>query len=437
VANNRTLVLEPVLPAIGKSANIKGAATRPASARLKEACGLAGAIDLEVIASQIITVNFPHPSTLFGKGKLAELADIIIEKDIYVVIVDHPITPVQQRNLERKWAVKVIDRTGLIIEIFGDRAKTHEGKLQVELAHLVYQKSRLVRAWTHLERQRGGLGFVGGPGETQMEADRRMLQAQINAIRRKLETVTRTRALHRKQRRQVPYPVVALVGYTNAGKSTLFNRLTGAGVMAKDMLFATLDPTMRQLVLPSGGRVVISDTVGFISDLPTSLIAAFRATLEEVREADIILHVRDISSPETQAERSDVIKVLEELRIEPLEGDAAKIVEVWNKSDLLDHAQREKMLNVAKRSETPVALVSALGGSGVAELLAVIDEICTGKYEILCVTVSAGDGKLVNWLYEHGEVLERNVSDNGDMAFSVRMSPANAERMKSLTKHKA
>jgi GTP-binding protein HflX len=314
------------------SLRLHPAPQRSEEARLEEAIGLARAIDLEVVQGLIVQVSQPRPATLMGTGKIGEIKALLDQHDAGLVIVDHPLTPVQQRNLEKEWNAKVIDRTGLILEIFGRRASTKEGTLQVDLAHLNYQKGRLVRSWTHLERQRGGAGFMGGPGETQIEADRRLLQERIVKLERELEQVVRTRQLHRAKRRKVPHPIVALVGYTNAGKSTLFNRMTGAGVLAEDMLFATLDPTLRRMKLPHGRTVILSDTVGFISDLPTHLVAAFRATLEEVLEADLILHVRDMSDPDNAAQSADVMRILSDLGIDEKEREA-RIIEVWNKID--------------------------------------------------------------------------------------------------------
>jgi GTP-binding protein HflX len=316
--------------------------TRSAEARHDEAVGLAQAINLDPIHTAVVTVNDPRPATLLGSGKVAEFAEIVEEGRAELVIVDHPLTPVQQRNLEKELNAKVLDRTGLILEIFGERARTKEGTLQVDLAHLNYQKGRLVRSWTHLERQRGGAGFLGGPGETQIESDRRALQDKIKKLKHELETVRRTRDLHRAKRKKVPFPVVAIVGYTNAGKSTLFNRLTGAGVLAEDMLFATLDPTLRRVRLPHGTPVILSDTVGFISDLPTHLIAAFRATLEEVVEADLVIHLRDISDPDTAAQAEDVERILADLGVDA--GDGRRVIEVWNKIDRLDEGNRERLL---------------------------------------------------------------------------------------------
>ncbi|RUW17601.1 GTPase HflX, partial [Mesorhizobium sp. M4B.F.Ca.ET.013.02.1.1] len=339
-APTRAVVIVPVLARQprGEDETNRPRLTRSAEARHDEAVGLAGAIDLDPVHTAVVTVTDPRPATLLGSGKVAEFADIVKERHAELVIVDHPLTPVQQRNLEKEFNAKVLDRTGLILEIFGERARTKEGTLQVELAHLNYQKGRLVRSWTHLERQRGGAGFLGGPGETQIESDRRQLQEKIIKLKHELETVRRTRDLHRAKRKKVPFPVVAIVGYTNAGKSTLFNKLTGAGVLAEDMLFATLDPTLRRVRLPHGTPVILSDTVGFISDLPTHLVAAFRATLEEVVEADLVIHLRDISDPDTAAQAEDVERILADLGVDA--SDAKRVIEVWNKIDLLDEGNR-------------------------------------------------------------------------------------------------
>jgi len=338
------------------------------AARLAEAAGLAAAIGLDVVDEMVVPVAKPRPDTLLSSGKLEEINARIAEAGAKVAIVDHPLSPVQQRNLERAWNAKVLDRTGLILEIFGERAQTKEGRLQVELAHLSYQKSRLVRSWTHLERQRGGRGFMGGPGERQIEADRRQIQGRIDVIRRKLDDVRRTRGLHRQGRRRSANPVVALVGYTNAGKSTLFNRLTGANVSAKNQLFATLDPTMRAVGLPDGQTAILSDTVGFIADLPTTLVAAFRATLEEVVEADVILHVRDIACEQSAAQKHDVEAVLDELGIDTDCG-AGRVIEVWNKSDLLNAEERAALANQARRQDVEPVLISAATGEGIPALL--------------------------------------------------------------------
>src|SRR6516164_2568067 len=344
----RALVIEPYLRSrvpVSAAARAK-AELRSPDARLDEATGLARAIDLNVISSGVVPLGGIRPATFIGKGKVEEIAGLVKTDDAGIVVVDCALSPVQQRNLEKAWGAKVLDRTGLILEIFGRRARTREGALQVEHAHLTYQRGRLVRSWTHLERQRGGYGFLGGPGETQIESDRRVIEERIARIEAELEKVKRTRRLHRLSRKRVPYPIVALVGYTNAGKSTLFNRLTSATVLEADMLFATLDPTLRAVDLPHGSRVILSDTVGFISDLPTMLVAAFRATLEEVIEADVILHVRDISHDDSEAQSHDVGKVLTELGIEP---DDPRLLEVWNKIDRLDSNQRERIFNFAER----------------------------------------------------------------------------------------
>jgi len=396
--------------------------------RLQEATGLAQAIDLDVRDSILVPVATPRPATLFGSGKVESLKAMISADEIGLVIIDHPVSPIQQRNLERAWNTKVLDRTGLILEIFGRRARTREGRLQVELAHLSYQKSRLVRTWTHLERQRGGYGFLGGPGEAQIELDRRMIDERIMAIRKELEVVVRTRELHRQGRRRVPYPVVAIVGYTNAGKSTLFNRITGASVFAKHQLFATLDPTMREVRLRSGRRIILSDTVGFISDLPTMLVAAFRATLEEVIEADLILHVRDISHAETDSQARDVEAVLTDLGIDTLAADAP-ILEVWNKVDLLSEVTREQAASAARWAEHPPVLVSAATGEGIDALLAEIDARLGKGDSILELVIPAHEGRLINWLYEEAEVLDREALDSGDVRAKVRIAAEKKQRL--------
>ncbi len=400
-----------------------GPASRDAEMRLAEAVGLTRAIGLSVIAEHIVPLVRAVPATLIGSGRVEALAAEARESEPEVIVVNAALSPVQQRNLERAWNTKVLDRTALILEIFGERAQTREGRMQVELAHLTYQRSRLVRSWTHLERQRGGFGFLGGPGETQIETDRRQIGERLAKIRRELEDVRRTRALHRKARKRVPYPVVALVGYTNAGKSTLFNTLTKSGVLAKDLLFATLDPTMRALKLPSGRRIVLSDTVGFIADLPTELVAAFRATLEEVLEADLIVHVRDAAHGETEAQKRDVLKVLSELGIEA-DGDRA-IVEVLNKIDLMDAAARDG-LQRGNGSRGPIA-ISALTGDGVPDLLARIDAVLSQGAVSLELALDPADGAGVAWAYAHGRITRR--SDRPDrVGLSVSVDPQDVDR---------
>ena len=405
-------------------------ALRSPEARLDEAVGLARAIDLSVVSSGIVPLSDIRPATFIGKGKVEEIAGLVKTEDAGIVVMDCALSPVQQRNLEKAWGAKVVDRTGLILEIFGRRARTREGALQVELAHLTYQKSRLVRTWTHLERQRGGFGFLGGPGETQIESDRRMIEERIARIEAELEKVKRTRKLHRDSRKRVPYPIVALVGYTNAGKSTLFNRMSRASVLSADMLFATLDPTLRAVELPQGLRIILSDTVGFISDLPTMLVAAFRATLEEVIEADLILHVRDVSHADAEAQSLDVEQVLKQLGIAPHDG--ARLVEVWNKIDRLDRDAGISLRNRAERKPAgrhPV-LVSALSGEGMDRLATEIEARLAARRVTLDLVIDAADGAGVSWLHRHTEVMTKVLRDDGALAITVRVDPANAEKVR-------
>src|SRR3954470_22091401 len=404
---------------------------RSPEACLAEAVGLAHAINLDVAQARTVKVSRPQPATLLGGGTVAELAALITEAEeqgepIDLVVIDHALSPVQQRNLEQAFKAKVIDRTGLILEIFGARARTREGQLQVELAALSYQRSRLVRSWTHLERQRGGFGFLGGPGESQLEVDRRRIGERIARLRRELDDVKRTRSLHREARRRVPYPVIALVGYTNAGKSTLFHSLTRSEVPAEDRLFATLDPTMRRLDLPSGRKAILSDTVGFISDLPTHLVAAFRATLEEVTEADVVVHVRDAHHPDSEAQRVDVLAVLADLGLGALAEDG--LIEVLNKIDLLQPEECETLLNQAQRNSQTVAL-SAATGEGCDALLRLVDRRLEDGVRAVRLDVPLSDGKTLAWIYEHGEVLGRR--DDAEAAhLSVRLSEADLGRLR-------
>ena len=423
---DKVAVVVPVL----RDTKSRGAGERDPKARLEEAVGLAAAIEMHVVNAGVVFLNAIKPATYIGSGKVEEIAGIVRIENAGVVFVDCALSPVQQRNLEKAWNAKVIDRTGLILEIFGARARTKEGSLQVELAHLNYQRSRLVRSWTHLERQRGGFGFLGGPGETQIEADRRQIDERIIRIERDLEAVKRTRDLHRKNRQRVPYPVIALVGYTNAGKSTLFNRLTSANVRAEDLLFATLDPTLRAIALPGGIKAILSDTVGFLSELPTLLVAAFRATLEEVVEADLILHIRDISHPDTEAQAADVNTVLTDLGIDTNDHD--RIVQVWNKCDRLDAEQRDNTRNHAKRfseAESPV-LVSALTGEGIDTLLkTTATKVAVGR-AIVSLSLDPADGATLSWLHRHGEVLSKTLSAEGRLDVEVRMAPEKAEEFR-------
>jgi GTPase len=402
----------------------RGQNNRTLQARLEEAVNLSQAIHLDIVHHFIFAVQQIKPSTVIGSGQMEQVTALAMEEKVAVVVFDCTLTPMQQRNLEREIKAKVIDRNALILEIFGERAQTKEGKLQVELASLTYQKSRLVRSWTHLERQRGGVGFMGGPGESQIETDRRLIRDKIADIKQQLEKVVRTRALHRQSRDAVPFPTIALIGYTNAGKSTLFNRLTDAGVLAEDALFATLDPTTRRITLPEGTHVLLSDTVGFISNLPTQLIAAFRATLEEVKQADILLHVRDITHTDSTAQRDDVLHVLNEL-FSDAPDTIPPIIEVWNKCDAASEDMQREM---ARYIDNPVA-VSAMTGMGIAHLLQGIEEKLREKlYEQVTFSLDASNGKAQAWIYQHGLVDEMAEAEKNQLLFHTRMSRANIAR---------
>ena len=436
-ATGRAFVIEPVLRRAAAHATL---ADRGPDAKLDEAVGLARAIDLEVEQSGIVMLSTVRPATYLGKGKVEEIAGLVKSHETGIVVMDCALSPVQQRNLEQAWNAKVLDRTGLILEIFGRRARTREGALQVEHAHLTYQKSRLVRSWTHLERQRGGFGFLGGPGETQLEADRRMIEERLAKIEAELTKVKRTRELHRESRRRVPYPIVALVGYTNAGKSTLFNTMTKARVLSADMLFSTLDPTLRAVALPHGARVILSDTVGFISDLPTMLIAAFRATLEEVIEADVILHVRDVSHEDAAAQLQDVENILRQLGVDPQRdsNDKPALLEVWNKIDRLDAEARARLQNLAERrpADNRPVLVSAVTGEGLDALGAAIEARLAAGRILLELCLDATDGAGLSWLYRHTEVIRKAVDEkSGRIAMTVRAAPERADTVRERFAH--
>ena len=414
---------------VGTEQQAKGEA-RSSEARLEEAVGLAQAIGIDVVGQRTFRLRAVRPATLFGKGQVEQIADMAKADEAGLLVVDAPLTPVQQKSLEEQVGAKVIDRTGLILEIFGERATTAEGRLQVELAHLDYQAGRLVRSWTHLERQRGGFGFLGGPGETQIEADRRLIRDRMARIRRELDRVKRTRTLHRGRRQRAPWPVIALVGYTNAGKSTLFNRMTGGAVLAEDMLFATLDPTMRDVKLPGFDKAILSDTVGFVSDLPTQLVAAFRATLEEVASADLLVHVRDMAHPDREAQREDVLGVLGQIGVGPEDEGAPPQIEAWNKVDLLAADERSALSAEAARRENVVP-ISALGGFGLNELRERIANRLHRGSELHEISLAASDGGKIAWLHARGDVIEQQTRDS-DVHLQVRLSPENWARFQSL-----
>jgi len=399
-----------------------GGSSRDADARLEETAGLAAAIGVDVVERVPLRIRAPKPGTLIGSGQVEALAETVRDRELSLAVFDANLTPVQQGNLETGLKCKVIDRTGLILEIFGERARTAEGRLQVELAHLDYQAGRLVRSWTHLERQRGGFGFLGGPGETQIEADRRLIRDRMARLRRELDSVSRTRSLHRDRRQRAPWPVIALVGYTNAGKSTLFNRLTGSDVMAENLLFATLDPTLRQISLPGIDKAILSDTVGFVSELPTQLVAAFKATLEEVVSADLLIHVRDVAHPDSEAQKDDVEKVLAEIGV----AEATPRFEAWNKIDLLDDERREDLLAEAGKRED-VMPVSAVTGEGVDALIAAVAARLTEGHRRYTIHLDPADGAAAAWLHQHGEVIEQGM-DGEQAVYEVRMAPRDYER---------